>query len=54
MEIVLKFVQKILEQQYALKRFADIAIDFYASTCVIGRASRSVCIGLKNYNEEVR
>jgi hypothetical protein len=36
-----------------LKRLADVAIDIYGMTAVLGRASRSYCIGLQNSAEEV-
>ncbi len=37
----------------AIRRFADIAIDLYAMTAVLGRASRSMSIGLRNADHEV-
>ncbi|MCL4132645.1 UNVERIFIED_CONTAM: hypothetical protein GTU68_037315, partial [Idotea baltica] len=40
--------------QYNVKRMADIAIDIYAMTAVLGRASRSYCIGVRNCDQEVR
>jgi hypothetical protein len=50
---ILIVLQKIVEEQLALKRFADIAIDFYAITSVLARASRSKAIGLQNCDHEV-
>lgn len=47
------FGDKVFEQQLSLKRFADIAIDFYACTSCLARASRSKCIGLKNNDHEI-
>jgi acyl-CoA dehydrogenase family protein 9 len=53
-EIVLtRHGQTIIDQQMMLKRLADVAIDIYAMTAVLGRASRSYCIGLQNSEEEV-
>jgi acyl-CoA dehydrogenase family protein 9 len=53
-EIVLaRHGQTIIDQQMMLKRLADVAIDIYAMTAVLGRASRSYCIGLQNSAEEV-
>lgn len=53
-EIVLtRHGQTIIDQQMMLKRLADVAIDIYAMTAVLGRASRSYCIGLQNAAEEV-
>ncbi|CAH1784431.1 unnamed protein product [Owenia fusiformis] len=43
----------IIDQQLILKRLADIAIDLYACTAVISRASRSKSIGLRNCDHEV-
>jgi acyl-CoA dehydrogenase family protein 9 len=45
--------KSIIDQQMMLKRLADVAIDIYAMTAVLGRASRSYCIGLQNSAEEV-
>lgn len=36
-----------------LRRLADIAIDLYAMTACLGRASRSVCLGLQHCDHEV-
>ena len=46
-------LQNIIDQQMDLKMIADVAIDLYAMTAVIGRASRSYCIGLRNADHEV-
>ena len=45
--------KQISEKQIELRRLADIVIDLYAMTAVIGRASRSYCIGLRNAEHEV-
>jgi len=37
----------------ALKRIADVAVDFYAVTSVMARASRSKSIGLQHCDHEV-
>ncbi|GAB6029896.1 hypothetical protein CHUAL_005596 [Chamberlinius hualienensis] len=44
---------KIMEKQWVLKRLADIAIDIYAMTACVGRASRSYCLGFPNCKQEV-
>jgi len=46
-------MQKLVEEQMALKRIADIAIDFYAITSVLARATRSKSIGLQHCDHEV-
>lgn len=45
--------KKITEKQMELRRMADIVIDLYAMTAVLGRASRSYSIGLPNCDHEV-
>lgn len=37
-----------------LKRVADVVINLYAMTAAISRASRSISIGLRNHDHEVR
>lgn len=52
-EIMLqRYGANIIDQQMMLKRLADTAIDIYAMTCVLSRASRSYCIGLRNSQME--
>jgi len=46
-------IQELIEEQMALKRIADIAIDLYAVTSVLARASRSKSIGLQHCDNEV-
>jgi len=46
-------MQKLVEQQMALSRIADVAIDLYAVTSVLARASRSKSIGLQHCDHEV-
>jgi len=45
--------KNVLRAQLELYRLADIAIDVYAMTAVLGRASRSYCIGLPNTDSEL-
>ena len=45
--------KEVAEKQIELRRLADIAIDIYAMTAVLGRSSRSYCIGLQNAEHEV-
>jgi acyl-CoA dehydrogenase family protein 9 len=47
------FGDKIVEEQLALKRIADIVIDFYAITGVLARASRSKSVGLQHHDHEI-
>jgi len=47
-----KYRDKIIHEQLALKRFADISINLYACTAVIARASRSMAIGLQHHDQE--
>ncbi|XP_059143103.1 complex I assembly factor ACAD9, mitochondrial-like [Physella acuta] len=51
--LLTQYGNKIIDEQMKLGRLADIAIDLYAMTSCIGRASRSVCIGLRNSDLEV-
>lgn len=46
--------QTIVDEQLVLKRVADVLIHLYAMTAVLSRASRSISIGLKNHDHEVR
>jgi len=46
-------MQQLVEEQMALKRIADVAIDLYAITSVLARASRSKSIGLQHCDHEV-
>lgn len=53
-EIVLqRYGKEIIEQQMVLSNLADMVIQTYAMACVLGRASRSYCIGLPNADKEV-
>ncbi|BFZ08245.1 hypothetical protein BsWGS_11284 [Bradybaena similaris] len=51
--VLSEFGNKVVEEQMKLRRLADIAIDLYAMTACIGRASRSLIIGLRNSDHEV-
>ena len=53
-QIFLVYLQDIVNQQMDLRRCADIVIDIYGVTACISRASRSICIGLKNHDHEVK
>ena len=46
-------MQKLFEEQMALRRIADVAIDLYAITSVLARVSRSKSIGLQHCDHEV-
>ena len=46
--------KEVGDKQMDLRRLADIAIDIYAMTAVLGRSSRSYCIGLRNADHEVQ
>ncbi|XP_043407112.1 complex I assembly factor ACAD9, mitochondrial isoform X2 [Chelonia mydas] len=47
-----RFGKTIVDEQLALKRVADVSINLYAMTAAISRASRSICIGLRNHDHE--
>ncbi|NWT13490.1 ACAD9 dehydrogenase, partial [Vireo altiloquus] len=49
-----RFGKTIVEEQLVLKRVADVVINLYAMTAAISRASRSISIGLRNHDHEVR
>jgi len=46
-------MQKLVEEQMALRRIADVAIDLFAITSVLARVSRSKSIGLQHCDHEV-
>ncbi|XP_014680993.1 PREDICTED: acyl-CoA dehydrogenase family member 9, mitochondrial-like [Priapulus caudatus] len=53
-EVVLqRHGKSVIDQQMELARLTDIAIDIYAMTAVLSRASRSLCIGLKSLDHEL-
>lgn len=43
--LLLKHGEKVIDQQFHLKRVADAAIDIYAMAVVLSRASRSLSLG---------
>lgn len=43
-----------MDEQLVLKKVADVLINLYAMTAVLSRASRSISIGLRNHDHEVR
>lgn len=49
-----RYGSDVINQQFELMRIADAAVKIYAMTCVLGRASRSYCIGLRNAETEVK
>ncbi|XP_062977323.1 complex I assembly factor ACAD9, mitochondrial isoform X2 [Elgaria multicarinata webbii] len=49
-----RFGKTIVDEQMVLKRVADMLINLYAMTATISRASRSISIGLRNHDHEVR
>lgn len=51
--ILTRYGNTVIEQQMDLKRLADMCIDLYGCTAVLGRASRSYCIGLRNADHEM-
>ncbi|KAH3816308.1 hypothetical protein DPMN_117821, partial [Dreissena polymorpha] len=51
-KLLRQYGNSIIDEQFHLKRLADMAIDLYAMTACIGRTSRSLCMGLKNNDHE--
>lgn len=51
--LLYRYGKTIVDEQLVLKRVADVLINIYAMTAVVSRASRSICIGLKNHNHEI-
>ncbi|XP_074862336.1 complex I assembly factor ACAD9, mitochondrial [Carettochelys insculpta] len=48
-----RFGKTIVDEQLILKKVANVAINLYAMTAAISRASRSISIGLRNHDHEV-
>ena len=46
--------QTIVEEQLILKRVANVLINLYGMTAVLSRATRSIRMGLRNHDHEVR
>ncbi|XP_037534476.1 complex I assembly factor ACAD9, mitochondrial [Nematolebias whitei] len=51
--LLYRYGKSIVDEQLVLKKVADIVINLYAMTAVLSRASRSICIGLNNHDQEV-
>ncbi|XP_071349877.1 complex I assembly factor ACAD9, mitochondrial [Trachinotus anak] len=51
--LLYRYGKTIVDEQLILKRVADVLINLYAMTAVLSRASRSICIGLRNHDHEV-
>ncbi|CAL8337579.1 unnamed protein product [Merluccius merluccius] len=51
--VLYRYGKTIVDEQLVLKRVADVIINMYAMTAVLSRASRSICIGLRNHDHEV-
>lgn len=52
-ETLQKSGRDIIDNQLYLRRLAEIVMEIYAMTAMIGRASRAYSIGLKNADHEV-
>lgn len=52
--LLTSYGQNIINKQVDLKRITDIVIELYAMTAVLGRSSRSYCIGLQNSEIEIQ
>ncbi|KAM9361264.1 complex I assembly factor ACAD9, mitochondrial [Symphorus nematophorus] len=51
--LLYRYGKTIVDEQLILKRVADVTINLYAMTAVLSRASRSICIGLRNDDHEI-
>uniref|UniRef100_A0A1A8N6S6 Complex I assembly factor ACAD9, mitochondrial n=1 Tax=Nothobranchius rachovii TaxID=451742 RepID=A0A1A8N6S6_9TELE len=51
--LLYRYGKTIVDEQLVLKKVADVLINLYAMTAVLSRASRSICIGLRNHDQEV-
>ncbi|CAF0746753.1 unnamed protein product [Didymodactylos carnosus] len=51
-QAVVKSGRDIIDNQFYLRRLAEIAIEIYGMTAMLGRASRSYSVGLKNCDHE--
>lgn len=51
--VLYRYGKTLVDEQLILKKVADILINLYAMTAVLSRASRSICIGLRNHDHEV-
>ncbi|KAM5126592.1 very long-chain specific acyl-CoA dehydrogenase, mitochondrial-like [Mantella aurantiaca] len=51
-EILVKYGQRIVDEQFILHRVADAAIDLYAMIVVLSRSSRSLSLSLRSSEHE--
>ncbi|KAG9510966.1 Very long-chain specific acyl-CoA dehydrogenase, mitochondrial, partial [Fragariocoptes setiger] len=51
--LLIKFGKNIIHQQFLLNRLANSAIDIYACTCVLSRATRTEKLNLKTAEHEI-
>ncbi|XP_061743730.1 complex I assembly factor ACAD9, mitochondrial [Nerophis ophidion] len=51
--LLYRFGKSIVDEQLILKRVADVLINLYAMTAVLSRCSRSISLGLRNFDHEV-
>ncbi|XP_054281665.1 complex I assembly factor ACAD9, mitochondrial-like [Macrosteles quadrilineatus] len=49
-----RYGSEVVNQQIELMRITDAAVKIYAMTAVLGRSSRSYCLGLRNGETEVK
>uniref|UniRef100_A0A671NBW3 Acyl-CoA dehydrogenase family, member 9 n=1 Tax=Sinocyclocheilus anshuiensis TaxID=1608454 RepID=A0A671NBW3_9TELE len=49
-----KIKYTIVDEQLVLKKVADVLINLYAMTAVLSRTSRSISIGLRSHDHEIR
>jgi len=48
-----RYGKKVVDEQISLRRLADVAIDLFAMSATLSRASRSYCIGLPNCEHDL-
>lgn len=51
--MLIKHGKNIINEQYLLKPIADSAIDIYAMSCVLSRATRTAKLGLASADHEL-
>ncbi|XP_012252252.2 complex I assembly factor ACAD9, mitochondrial [Athalia rosae] len=52
-ELLVKYGASVSDEHLELQRIAEIAMDIYAMTASLGRASRSHCIGLRHSDQDI-
>lgn len=52
-QILNKHAREIFERQMDMQRLNEMGVALYTTTAVLGRASRSYCLGLKNCDHEM-